>query len=125
MSQNNFNANSWQHADYPPFIIPLTKSAKMTRKDGTAIPAGTIFFIESWTSPPFGMEGFFVMFRLNSTQEIEFLGYEEGLRGHMNECMMSASKMEDYWKSFWARVDDYQGKVEVGGKFKKAFLMLS
>lgn len=96
------NPNDWVGSDYPSFMVNISGDfALFMTVDGQPqkLEPGTMFFIETGTSPPFNCEGYLCAFRLKD-DGIEFIGYEHGLVSHLNEQYSSAEGLQKYWGNF-------------------------
>lgn len=119
------NPNNWVGSDYPSFVVNISGNfALFMTVNGEAqkLDHGTMFFIETGTSPPFNCEGFLCAFRLNDDGTIEFIGYESSLVGHLKEQYSSPDGLQKYWNTFLSAVlqskigsnyDDEEGSCPV------------
>ena len=114
--------SGWINTDFPSFVMSLPSPLKLRGANGQPIPLGTPFFLETWTHAPFYMEGLWVMFRLNTATECEFVGYQPFLQSHLNEQMTSPQKIENYWKWFWSNNKSWDCLIEGQNDFEKAFV---
>lgn len=97
------NPSDWVNSEYPSFMVDVTGDfALFMTVDGEPqkLEPGTMFFIETDTSPPFNCEGYLCAFRLKD-DSIEFIGYEGGLVGHLKEQYSSAEGLQSYWGKFF------------------------
>lgn len=97
------NPNDWVGSDYPSFVVNISGNfALFMTVNGEAqkLDHGTMFFIETGTSPPFNCEGFLCAFRLNDDGTIEFIGYESSLVDHLKEQYSSPEGLQTYWEKF-------------------------